>query len=37
MPPHFHARYQGPEVCFTFDGELIEGDFLSKQRNLIAT
>lgn len=36
MPPHFHARYQGEEACFTFDGELLEGSFPSKQSKLVA-
>ena len=27
MPPHFHARHQGAEACFTFDGGLMDGDF----------
>lgn len=36
MPLHFHARYQGAEVCFTFDGELMDGDFPAKQRKLVA-
>ena len=36
VPPHFHARYQDSEGCFTFDGELIEGDFPAKQRKLVA-
>lgn len=30
------ARYHGAEACFTFDGELMEGDFPSKQRKLVA-
>lgn len=36
MPPHFHARYQGQEACFTFDGELLEGKLPSKQCKLVA-
>ena len=36
VPPHFHARHQDSEGCFTFDGELIEGDFPTKQRKLVA-
>lgn len=36
MPPHFHARYQGVEACFTFDGGLMDGDFPAKQRKLVA-
>lgn len=36
MPPHFHARYQGAEACFTFDGGLMDGDFPAKQRKLVA-
>ncbi len=35
-PPHFHARYQGEEASFTFDGELHEGSFPPKQRKLVA-
>lgn len=36
MPPHFHARHQGTEACFTFDGGLMDGDFPAKQRKLVA-
>lgn len=36
MPPHFHARHQGTKACFTFDGELMDGDFPAKQRKLVA-
>lgn len=36
MPPHLHARYQGAEACFTFDGGLMDGDFPAKQRKLVA-
>ena len=36
MPPHFHARYQGYEASFTFDGELLVGDMPARQRKFIA-
>ena len=36
QPPHFHARYQGHEASFTFDGELLAGDMPPRQRKLIA-
>lgn len=36
MPPHFHARYQGAEALFSFDGDLIEGEFPAKQRKIVA-
>ena len=34
-PPHIHAKYQGHEASFTFDGELLAGDFPRKQRKLV--
>ena len=34
VPPHIHARYQGHEASFTFDGNLLKGDFPRKQRKL---
>lgn len=36
MPPHFHARYQGQEAVFSFDGDLMEGEFPARQKKLIA-
>ena len=33
--PHFHAKYAGEKAVFTFDGEMLEGDFPRKQRKLI--
>lgn len=35
VPPHIHARYQGHEASFTFDGNLLKGDFPRKQRKLV--
>lgn len=29
--PHFHARYQGSEAEFDFDGNLLAGDLPEKQ------
>lgn len=34
-PPHIHARYQGHEASFTFDGNLLKGDLPRKQRKLV--
>ena len=36
QPPHFHARYQGYEASFTFDGEILAGDMPTRQRKYIA-
>lgn len=36
MPPHFHARYQEQEAVFSFEGDLIEGEFPARQKKLIA-
>lgn len=36
MPPHFHARYQGQEAVFSFEGDLMEGEFPARQKKLIA-
>lgn len=33
--PHIHAEYQGQEAVFDLDGNLLEGDFPSKQRKMI--
>ena len=30
-----HARYQGHEASFTFDGNLLKGDLPRKQRKLV--
>lgn len=35
MPPHFHARYQGYEAAFTFDGELLTGNLPRKQEAMV--
>ena len=35
MPPHFHARYQGHEAAFTFDGELLTGNLPHKQEAMV--
>ena len=35
VPPHIHARYQGHEASFTFDGNLLKGDLPRKQRKLV--
>ncbi len=35
-PPHFHARYQGFNASFTFDGELLEGEFPARQKKLVS-
>lgn len=29
-PPHFHAKYSGSEALFSFDGEIIEGEFPNR-------
>lgn len=34
-PPHFHARYQGHEALYAFDGEVLEGSMPSRQNKLI--
>lgn len=36
MPPHFHARYQGQEAVFSFEGDLMEGELPARQKKLIA-
>lgn len=36
MPPHFHARYQGHEASFTFDGELLVGTMPARQQKFFA-
>ena len=36
LPPHFHARYQGQEASFTFDGKILKGEMPSKQQRIIA-
>jgi len=35
-PPHFHARYQGYDATFDFDGNLQKGDMPKRQQKLIA-
>ena len=35
MPPHFHAKYQGQEAVFSFDGEKLKGQMPKKQQQLI--
>lgn len=34
-PPHIHAIYNSDIACFTFDGELLEGNLPKKQRKLV--
>ena len=36
QPPRFHAKYQGNEASFTFDGELLAGDMPPRQCKYIA-
>ena len=33
--PHIHAEYQGKQAVFDLDGNLLEGDFPSKQKKLV--
>ena len=33
--PHFHARYSDNKAEFDFDGNIIAGDFPSKQASLV--
>lgn len=33
--PHFHAVYGEHEAVFDFDGNVIEGNFPKKQKNLV--
>lgn len=35
-PPHFHAKYQQYEAQFDFEGNIIKGEFPSKQMKLVA-
>lgn len=35
VPPHVHARYQGHEAAFTFDGQTLKGNLPRKQRTLV--
>ena len=35
-PPHFHAQYQDAIAIFDLEGDLLEGDFPSKQAKLVA-
>ena len=35
-PPHFHAKYQNYEAQFDFEGNLIKGEFPSKQTKLVS-
>jgi len=34
-PPHIHAKYQGKEVVFDLEGNLLEGEFPKKQSRLV--
>lgn len=35
-PPHFHAEHQGQDAVFTFDGEILAGEFSSaRARRLV--
>ena len=36
LPPHFHARYQGFEAIFDFEGEMLEGEMPRNQAKLIS-
>ena len=33
--PHFHAKYQGHEASFDFDGNIIVGDFPASQKKYV--
>lgn len=35
LPPHFHARYEGPRAAFMLDGSLMEGLFTAQAQRLI--
>lgn len=35
-PPHFHARYQGNQAIYDFEGNCIAGEMPKKQERLIA-
>ena len=35
-PPHFHASYQGNQATFDMDGNILDGDFLDRQKKLVA-
>ncbi len=35
MPPHFHASYQGHKASFSLDGELLVGEFPTKQTAMV--
>lgn len=34
-PPHIHAVYNNETACYTFDGEILEGDLPKKQKKLV--
>ena len=34
-PPHIHAIYGDDTACFTFDGEIFNGNIPKKQRKLV--
>lgn len=34
-PPHFHAKYQGHEAEFSFDGTLLNGKLPEKQTRMV--
>lgn len=36
VPPHFHARYQGYNSAFTFEGDMIAGKLPAKEQKLVA-
>lgn len=36
LPPHFHAKYQGYEALFDFEGEIIDGSLQPRQKKLVS-
>lgn len=34
-PPHIHAIYGDEQACFSFEGDIINGNFPKKQRKLV--
>jgi hypothetical protein len=35
-PPHFHARYAEYKALFDFEGEIIKGNFPTKQEKIVS-
>ena len=33
--PHIHAEYQGKEATFDFDGNMLDGEFPTKQKKMV--